>query len=123
MRFGAFLLGGLVGAAAAVYLTGKSKPMLWSVLGKNDALGSMMMNSMNDKSDKSKSKFGDSSGSAKSNASFQGNKAKGHEEQFSAAAAGGMSKVTEFVNQDPQLKAQVNEILSSNNQSEQSQVQ
>ncbi|UUZ79482.1 hypothetical protein LJK88_30610 [Paenibacillus sp. P26] len=42
MRIGTFLLGGLVGACAAVYLSNRAKPMLWSAIANSTGLGNVM---------------------------------------------------------------------------------
>ncbi|CAG7611854.1 hypothetical protein PAESOLCIP111_01446 [Paenibacillus solanacearum] len=128
MRFGSFLLGGIVGAAAVVYFSNRNKSMLWSVLSKNGSVGSMMnMNSANnDKSDSAKSKFNDTPAFSKSAASTgESHSAKSaknsdYEEVFSS---GSLGKVSDIVNQDPKLKSQVEDILSGNKQKEELQVQ
>ncbi|CAG7641482.1 hypothetical protein ACFQI7_11700 [Paenibacillus allorhizosphaerae] len=130
MRFGSFLFGGIVGAAAVVYLSNRNKSMLWSVLTKNGSLGSMMNQTNSDKSESAKTKLNDtpafsksaaSSGQA-SQSSSPAKSAKGsdYEEVFSS---GHGNKVSDIVNQDPNLKSQVEEILTSNKQKEQLQVQ
>ena len=126
MRFGSFLFGGIVGAAAVVYFSNRNKSMLWSVLSKNGSVGSMMNSANNDKSDSAKSKFNDTPAFSKSAAatgeshSTKSAKTSDYEEVFSS---GSLGKVSDIVNQDPKLKSQVEDILSGNKQKEELQVQ
>jgi len=91
MKFGSFLFGGLVGAAAVVYFNKKSKSMLFSALTSNQSLGNVM-----DKTKKS------------ANAAFK------KDDPFSTE---GMDKIKDIVKEDPGLQATVNEILADNNPS------
>jgi hypothetical protein len=56
MKFSSFLMGGIVGAAAVMYLSGRNKSMLWSALTSSGSLGNMM-NQTNDRADANKANF------------------------------------------------------------------
>lgn len=104
MRWGAFLLGGLVGATAAVVLTGKRRPMLFSAMTNSDAIGGFL-NQVMDRSDKKEKILTDS---AEPNGDY------GKSAADVATSAAGLGKVQELINQDSGLKAAVNDILASN---------
>lgn len=105
MRIGTFLLGGLVGACAAVYLSNRAKPMLWSAIANSTGLGNVM-NQARSKMGQAASGF---TGSQAASPASGSKPAPGSEQQ----QAGGLDKVQSMVNQDPQVKAQVNEILNA----------
>lgn len=115
MKLGSFLLGGLVGAAAVVYLNNKSKSMLFSALSSNQSVGNMM--------DKAKDRFNGASDSSASHA-FDGksnNKSASSssnsfkkEDAFSSSS-NGLGKVEEIIKQDPKLNETVQEIIAQNN--------
>lgn len=99
MRWGAFLFGGLVGATAAVVLTGKRKPMLFSAVTNSDVIGSFL-NQVMDRSDKKEKILTDT---AEPNGDY------GKSAADVATSAAGLGKV-----QDSGLKAAVDDILASN---------
>jgi gas vesicle protein len=97
MKMGAFLVGGLVGAAAVLYMSrGKNSMMLSSITGNtfSKAMG------------KAKNKF---SGNAEGNQKMSGN--------ASGNNLDGISDVEKIIKQDKDLNNQVQQILSENNQS------
>ncbi|SFK92402.1 hypothetical protein SAMN03159341_102176 [Paenibacillus sp. 1_12] len=101
MKVGAFLLGGLVGAAAVVYLSGKSKSMLMSSFSSNrESVG----NNIN--------KNGNNNQSASHNANKPG-----------SSDRTGLGRVEEIINKEPALKATVDEILRDSQHKEQYQTQ
>ncbi|MCZ8520569.1 MULTISPECIES: hypothetical protein [Paenibacillus] len=110
MKLSTFLLGGIVGAAAAVYLSNRKGPMLFSALSSSDAMGSLL-SAGQDKKEKDKSKRSESK-----SASSRSKKEGGAEDLLSASD--GMSKVEEIVKKDPQLSATVAEILASSHAKE-----
>lgn len=101
MKLGSFLLGGVVGAAAAVYFSNRSKPMLWSAMMSADGFGGVV--------NKAKSKLGGAA-SRSSSKDFSGRSDEAHNE---AAGADGLGAVQSIVNEDPALKAEVDAILSA----------
>lgn len=103
MRFGSFLLGGLVGAAAVVYFNNRSKSMLLSTFAGNHQSFGNVMGKMNDKL-KNKS----------TNEEFN------KENPFEA---GGMEQVKEIAQNDPDVSKTVNEILGSGHQKESHNIQ
>jgi hypothetical protein len=94
MRMG-FIVGGILGAAAAMYIT-RNKPMMLS--GFSNMLGSFRMNedTMNKVSKTATSAMKDLTGKKESQAKAD------------------LSDVANILSKDPALKAQVNEILASN---------
>ncbi|OXM88093.1 hypothetical protein [Paenibacillus rigui] len=110
MKFGSFLLGGLVGAAAVVYFNNKSKSMLLSAFtSNNQSLGHVM--------DKAKDRFTDQSAEDKAKSKAAANTSFKKDDPFNTAG-GGLEKVKDIVKEDPQLKSTVNEILAENDQKE-----
>jgi gas vesicle protein len=97
---GAFVIGGLVGAAAVLYMTrGKNSMMLSSVTG--DMFGKAM--------GKAKNKF---SGMNRSESNVMNSSGKQNDNKLD-----GLSDVENIVKQDNELNNQVQQILSENNQS------
>lgn len=119
MRIGAFLLGGLAGAAAVVYLSGRNKSMFGAALSSSDSV-SQFMNMGTESSDTtSKTKSGTSeSHSFQSGSKQAANKSQNvlNDDLFKED---GLNKVSDIVNQDPGLKAAVNEILDGSGGTEQ----
>ncbi|RTE10488.1 hypothetical protein [Paenibacillus whitsoniae] len=100
MKLGTFLLGGIAGAAAVVYLNRKSKSMLFSAFSSsNNSMGRMM-----DKVDKAKDSFMSKSHEANSAKAFNS----------APPASGGLDQVEKIVKDDAHLKSTVNEILNEN---------
>ncbi|MFC5448052.1 hypothetical protein [Paenibacillus aestuarii] len=92
MKIGAFLLGGIAGAAAVIYLNRKSKNMMLSAFSSSsDSMGKAM--------DKARDNF--------ASKSFKDTTVK----NFSNASSGGLNEVDKIVNKDPGLKAAVSEIM------------
>ncbi|MGG1598704.1 hypothetical protein [Paenibacillus naphthalenovorans] len=113
MRVGAFLLGGLVGVAAVVYLSNRNKSLFGAAFSSSDSVNpSMGMAS-------SSGTIGQTKSGASESQSFQsGSKEKANkpkkglnEDLFKED---GLNKVSDIVNQDPGLKAAVEKILDSN---------
>ncbi|NOU97587.1 hypothetical protein GC093_30825 [Paenibacillus sp. LMG 31456] len=118
MKLGSFLFGGLVGAAAVVYLNNKSKSMLFSALSSNQSVGNMM--------DKAKDRFNGASDSSathgfegktnnKSASSTSSSNGFKKEDPFSTNSNSGLGKVEEIIKQDPKLNETVQEIIAQNN--------
>jgi hypothetical protein len=97
MRVGTFLLGGIAGAAAVIYLNRKSKSWMLSAFNSsNTSMGNMM--------DKAKSNFTGKTAST-------GNMGKAAT-NFSSSNT--LNSVEHIVKHDPSLKETVNEILADN---------
>lgn len=95
MRIGTFLLGGIAGAAAVVYLNRRSKSMLLSAFSSSsESMGKVV--------DKAKDTW--------SNKSTGGTAFK----NFSSSGTNNLNQVEKIVKEDPGLKAAVNEILHEN---------
>lgn len=95
MKIGTFLLGGIAGAAAVVYLNRKSKSMLLSAFSSSsESMGKVV--------DKAKDSFVNKSagGTAFKN--------------FSSTSMNNLNEVEKIVKEDPHLKSTVNEILHEN---------
>lgn len=110
MRLGTFVLGGLIGAAAVIYLSDrKNRSMKFSAFTSPiDTLGKMMGGkkdfmdkAMNDFTNQVKPTNAASSGA--SQASAMGGAA--------AFGTNGLAQVQKIVNEDPELKKTVNDIL------------
>ncbi len=104
MRWGAFLVGGLVGAAATVVLTGKRKPMLFSAVTNSDVIGGFL-NQIMDRSAKKEKVLTDTN---------EPNGDYGKSAADVATSVAGLGKVQELINQDSGLKAAVDDILAGN---------
>ncbi|NHN28752.1 hypothetical protein [Paenibacillus agricola] len=89
MKMGSFLLGGMVGAAAVIYLNTKNKAMLLSAFSGNNA---SMGNNMSKAKEKMTGAFDKESHSPKA----------------------GFGEVKAIINKEPQLKATFEEILAEN---------
>lgn len=94
MRIGAFLLGGLAGAAAVMYFSGRKPAMLSALMGKYKA-----GNKQADATDKAAPAPAPSGGQQ-------------------ASAGSNLGKIQSIINQDPGLKVQIGEILSQKNKEE-----
>jgi len=90
---GAFLLGGLVGAVAASYLSRSNRPMMLSSMMSGQGLGKMM--------NRAKNRMTGSSAQSSAQSAAQQD-----------TAAGGMKQVEKIVKKDPNLKGQVDQILA-----------
>lgn len=101
MKIGTFLLGGIAGAAAVVYLNRKSKSMLFSAFSSSsESMGKVV--------DKAKDTFASkSSDSPVRNFSSTSTNA-------GANSSGGLGAVAKIVKEDPHLSVTVNEILQAN---------
>jgi hypothetical protein len=98
MKLGTFMLGGIAGAAAVIYLNRKSKSMLFSAFSSSsDSMGKVVDKAKDTFVSKS---FGDSA-----------------VRNFSSASSTGLNQVEKIVKEDPHLKATVNEILQDNKES------
>ncbi|SDC39405.1 hypothetical protein SAMN02799630_00463 [Paenibacillus sp. UNCCL117] len=110
MKLGTFLLGGIVGAAAAVYVSKRAKPMLFSALSSNDA-ASGLLGSRTGKSGKSADSHSFGAGVADVvKGSMKGKK----DSSIGDASLGadGLGTVNELIQKDPKLKEAVDEILA-----------
>lgn len=93
MRVSTFLLGGIAGAAAVIYLNRKSKSMLFSAFSStNDSVTNFMNTSKNPLASKM---------------------------NMNTNSASNLNQVEKFVKEDPALKHKVNEILADNNENTQ----
>lgn len=123
MRMGAFLLGGIVGAAAVVYWSNKNKQM-FAGLGSSDTVSHFMnMGMTSDASGKSQSGTSQTQSYPSNSGSGSGTKAASGKSKNSSNGQlfkeEGFNKIGDIVNQDPQLKAAVNEILEGNGEKDQ----
>jgi hypothetical protein len=104
MRMGTFLLGGIVGACAVVYMNRKNGMMLSNFANAGQSVGNMVS--------KAKSKFSNMNMDMDTNSNNMGgnsiNRHSNHDE--------GLDKVEEIVKKDPNLKNKVDEILADSNQ-------
>jgi hypothetical protein len=128
MRMGSFLLGGMVGAAVVVYMNTKNKAMLLSAFsGNNSSMGSTMSKAKeritsafdNDKwkGGEEASSSGNSANSANTASSANStNSTSNHKDGYSGKSNYG--KIEEIINNEPQLKATVEEILAENQHKE-----
>jgi hypothetical protein len=105
MKLGSFLLGGMVGAAAVVYLSTKNKAMLLSAFNSNN---SAIGNTMAKAKERFKGTFDNEQG--------KGEEESNHKEKHSSKPDFG--KVEGMINKDPQLKATIGEILAENQHKE-----
>ncbi|MDQ1909450.1 hypothetical protein RAC89_02905 [Paenibacillus sp. GD4] len=117
MRLGAFFLGGIVGAAATIYLSNKNKNMMMSAFSsKNDSFSDLVDQTV----DKAKKTFIEFIPENKStSASASGTNSKSASASKSNMKAGksdeaGLDRVEDIVAKEPKLKSQVDEILSKN---------
>jgi hypothetical protein len=112
VRVGAFLFGGLVGAAAVIYLNNKSKSMLLSAFSSNNT--DLMNNSHAGKfaTDANKSPGSPFAATAATSA---------FKKPDPTAAVGGVERVRNQLSETPELRVTVGEILASNNQSKEAQ--
>ncbi|MGO4273754.1 hypothetical protein AB4Z22_28640 [Paenibacillus sp. TAF58] len=98
MKIGTFLLGGIAGAAAVIYLNRKSKSLLFSAFSSSsESMGKVV--------DKAKDSL--------VNKSFGNSAAK----NFSTSNTNGLNQVEKIVKEDPHLKSTVNEIMRENRES------
>ncbi|MEW9699024.1 hypothetical protein [Paenibacillus sp. SI8] len=102
MKIGTFLLGGIAGAAAVIYLNRKSKSMMLSAFSSSSESVGKVMDKARDKFVSKTFKDSSIDSSAKSYSSA------------SSGSAGGLSQVEKIVKEDPGLKSTVNEILQEN---------
>ncbi|MFC0214890.1 hypothetical protein ACFFK0_21000 [Paenibacillus chartarius] len=142
MRIGTFLLGGIVGAATVIYLSDKqNRSMMFQAIANPDSLGKMLnktkdkamdtiMNAtigagLGGKSGSSASAFNSGAGASSSSpmsttttTSFTSTAPRTNSASpasmnaSSGSSQGGLDQVQNIVNQDPELKRTVNEILS-----------
>ncbi|WP_284640292.1 hypothetical protein [Paenibacillus silviterrae] len=119
MRLGAFFLGGIVGAAATIYLSNKNKNMMMSAFSsKNDSFSDLVDQTV-DKAKKTFIEFIPESKSTSASASASGTNNKSASASKSNMKAGksdeaGLDRVEDIVAKEPKLKSQVDEILSKN---------
>lgn len=119
MRIGAFLLGGLAGAAAVVYLSNRNKQMLAGALNSSDSVSHFMNMAAESPNKTGKSKQSASQSQSSQSQSFQSSSKKtanqasqsGNDHLFKE---GGLNTIGDIVSQDPGLKAAVDEILEGN---------
>ena len=103
MKIGTFLLGGIAGAAAVVYLNRKSKSMLFSAFSSSsESMGKVV--------DKAKDTFANKSFSSDSPVRNFSSTSK----NTGANSSGGLGTVEKIVKEDPHLSVTVNEILQAN---------
>jgi hypothetical protein len=103
MRMVTFLLGGIVGACAVVYMNQKNGMMLSNLSNAGQSVGNMV--------NKAKSKFSNMNMDMDTNNNMSGNSINRHSKHDE-----GLDKVEKIVKKDPNLKNKVDEILADNNQ-------
>lgn len=106
MRMGAFLLGGLAGAAAVMYFSGRKPAMLSAFMGKNKILGGMTGTNA------------DKAGKQQVDAAAKAAPTPTQTDSQLANAKSNLGKIQSMINQDPSLKVQIGEILSQKNKEE-----
>ncbi|MZQ84370.1 hypothetical protein GQF01_19825 [Paenibacillus sp. 5J-6] len=105
MKIGTFLLGGIAGAAAVVYLNRKSKSMLFSAFSSSsESMGKVV--------DKAKDTFANKSFS--SDSPVRNFSSTSTSTNAGANSSGGLGTVEKIVKEDPHLSVTVNEILQAN---------
>lgn len=92
MRMSSFIAGGIMGAAAAMYLSRNNKPIMFSLSQAGESVNRMMDTAM----DRMKN--------------MMDNRSVGQ----STDSASGLDKVEKMTERDPQVKQQVDEILKEN---------
>jgi len=107
MRMGAFLLGGLVGAAAVIYFQNNRNSMMFSTM--NNAT-----NSLDKIVDKGKQLFGMNNNQQKSQSVSSNHKSQAGSAK-SLDSKADLDKVGEIVKQGSNVEQKVDEILSENN--------
>ena len=120
MRMSGIVVGGLLGAAAAMYLSRSNKTFSFSgISSATQALDSMVEKARSKMmSPDKRSYYGDNASASGSQASTTSNMNMSGMSGMSAAnasspsQASGIDQVESIVKQDPALKSQVNEILS-----------
>lgn len=131
MRLGTFLLGGIVGAAAAVYVS-RNKPSVFASFSDNLGMSGRTMNKINSAAKNMWNGVGQSGQHAAGGSASQEKEQQWKPDSSSASASSSSSasartapelledhntfKVQELIDDDPQLKAQVNEILAHQSQ-------
>ncbi|NEW06112.1 hypothetical protein GK047_08830 [Paenibacillus sp. SYP-B3998] len=107
MKIGTFLLGGIAGAAAVIYLNRKSKSLMMSAFSSSsESMGKVMGRAKDSLVNNSfKESFKDSTSKSFSPTN-SGN----------ATGSGHLNQVEKVVKEDPSLKATVNEILQENHE-------
>lgn len=96
MRLTSFLVGGVVGAAAVMYMSRNNKHMMVSFSQMGDNMTKLMDKFM-------------------VNAAEKGMNSKAATKQDAVTTGSGLDQVEDLLNQDPQVKTDVNEILAQNN--------
>lgn len=133
MRFSSFLLGGLVGAGAVIYLSrgNRMSVMTSNFADKGNSLGSMMnsvktrmsesilnrgmqADGQNQNQPKSSCQTGTAYSSDHQKSNPQANTVSG----IQTAAGSGLDKVSKLAEKDPYVQSQIEEILSESSHSE-----
>ncbi|MNI25928.1 hypothetical protein D3C73_796070 [compost metagenome] len=107
MRIGTFLLGGIAGAAAVIYLNRKSNSMLLSAFSSSS-------DSMNQVASNAKENWSEAVQSAKSSATSASTSSSKAKSATGANKTDHLNQVQKYVKEDPSLKQTVNEILAGN---------
>jgi Sec-independent protein translocase protein TatA len=102
MRMGTFLLGGIVGALAVTYINRNNGMMMANLANAGQSVGSMV--------NKAKSKLSNMN----MNWDMRNNDDKSDYKTDVSNQHAEFSRVKEIVNEDPNLKTKVNEILADN---------
>ncbi|WP_248925390.1 hypothetical protein [Paenibacillus hamazuiensis] len=111
MRMGAFLLGGLVGAAAVVYFQQNRKNLMMSTMSStSDSIGKIVEKGM------SMAGIGGNAGGANNSKQKANYTSTTFDNKSYEAGKDGLSKVEDMVKKDQSVKQQVDEILEDNNQ-------
>lgn len=131
MKMGSFLLGGMVGAAAVVYLNTKNKAMLLSAFSSNNSSMGNSMAKVKEKFtsafDNGKRKEGEANTSSSANPtnsnSTSSNPANStnfstSKDKDSYSGKSEYGKIEKIINEEPELKATVEEMLGKNQHKE-----
>lgn len=97
MRMSWFLIGGIAGIAATMYISRNSRPIMYSLSQAGDSVNRIVDTA------KSKMKKAQDNFNQSEDETFEGKKAN-------------LDKVNQIASQDPEVKHQINEILEENNQ-------
>ncbi|GIP37501.1 hypothetical protein J31TS4_07810 [Paenibacillus sp. J31TS4] len=118
MRLGTFLLGGLAGAAAVVYLNRRGS-MLAGLANSEGTAGQFLNKAKQAVSSFQMGAMSSSSGKSGHQSRSEANGSK-HENARQAAGrqGGSMEQVEHLIDEDPQLKATVQDILQHNHKSD-----
>jgi len=119
MKIGAFMIGGLVGATAAVMLSrnNRSKWMMAGLSAAGESMGKMFNQKNWLTGDRESRKWSSGEERHTQNKWDSGSSAQSHTASASSASKENLTEVQDIVDKDPELKKQVTQILSENDPS------